>query len=168
MNLQGQISRIQSMMGLLVEGKQVGLLYHSTNPENTIKIIQDNEIQKFLNTDHMLTDYRNDPDDFIWLMGRFPVHKDLQNFKGFVSFTRNKNYKRHDTENNVQFVLDGDKLSEKYKIIPYSHFGGRGEYDEMEERIYDSIINLDKYVIDINYTGDNLEVQEMIDNYLNR
>jgi hypothetical protein len=166
MNLQENIHRIKQMMGLLVEGKQVGLLYHNTFIQNAIEIIQSNKLKKNLIINNMATDYRYKMDDFIFVFG-FPVHKNYNNLKHFISFTRNKSYQRNDKNQNVQFILDGDKLSQKYKITPHSHFGGR-KYDEMEERVYETITNLDKYIIDIIYNGDDPKIREIINNYLNK
>ena len=144
----------------ITEGKQVGILYHNTHIKNAIQIIKTNKIKTFLDTKHIFTDYRNKPEDFIFMMGH-PVHKNYLEgkTKAFISFTRNKNYRR--VENNIQFILDGDKLSENYKISPYSHFGGRS-YDEMEERIYKDINNLNKYLIKVILPNSNPEIESLL------
>jgi hypothetical protein len=144
----------------ITEGKQVGTLYHNTNIKKAIQIIKTNKLKINLDTGHIFIDYRNKPEDFIFMMGN-PVHKNYLEgkIKAFISFTRNKNYRR--VEDNVQFVLDGDKLSENYKISPYSQFGGRS-YDEMEERIYKDITNLNKYIIKIILPNSNPEIESLL------
>jgi hypothetical protein len=144
----------------IVEGKQVGILYHNTSIKKAIQIIKTNKLKTKLDTEHIFTDYRNKDEDFIFIMGH-PVHKDYLEgkIKAFISFTRNKNYRR--VEDNVQFILDGDKLSENYKISPYSHFGGRS-YDEMEERIYKDIDDLQKYIIKVVIPNNNPELESAL------
>jgi hypothetical protein len=145
---------------LLKEGKQTGMLYHNTSIKKATQIIKTNKLKTNLDTGHILTNYRNKPEDFLFIMGQ-PVHRDYINgkIKEFISFTRNKNYRR--VEDNVQFVLDGDKLSENYKISPYSHFGGRS-YDEMEERIYKDIDDLQKYIIKVVIPNSNPELESVL------
>lgn len=56
----------------------------------------------------------------------------------FVSFTRNKSMVSDTIANEVRLTLDGDKLSQKYKISPFAHASagyGRSSADEAEERI---------------------------------
>ena len=56
----------------------------------------------------------------------------------FVSFTRNKRMVSDTIANEVRITLDGDKLSQRYKIAPFAHTSagyGRSSADEAEERI---------------------------------
>lgn len=123
----------------LNEEKQVGIIYHYTNLWSLIDILKD---------------------DFL-----IPKSDD-SNFK-YVSFTRDKNFHKSKTRNSdgiggtsVRIVIDGTKLSNKYKIEPYNYFGDRkevgnwadskgklGERFESEERSLNKVENLDKYVI---------------------
>jgi len=68
-----------------------------------------------------------------------------------VSFTRSK-----DKETvfwvgaESSLVIDGDKLSTRYKIRPYQSYDEEGRFfDEMEERVDKNIINLDQYLIKV-------------------
>ena len=74
----------------ITEGKQVGILYHYTSPSN-IKSIEENGI-KFTSPQQKISDMY------------------------FISTTRKKqtSWEKYSAE----IVLDGDKISEKYKIIP--------------------------------------------------
>lgn len=73
---------------ILNESKQVGILYHYTSPENIEDILK-NGI-------------------------RFSSpQKEISN-KYFISTTRKKQNWKHQT----LIILDGNKISEKYKIIP--------------------------------------------------
>ena len=85
-----------------------------------------------------------------------------------ICFTRNKHFHRHyrsgiNTEQ-CRLVIDDDKLSENYRILPYNYFGDKSQtgigpyassrphqktYDEQEERISKQVTNLKNYVIKI-------------------
>ena len=76
---------------------------------------------------------------------------DSNMLEGPVSFTRSK-----DKETvfwigaECSLVVDGDKLSNNYKIRPYQSYDEEGNYfDEMEERVDNDITNLDKYLIKV-------------------
>jgi hypothetical protein len=124
----------------LNEGKQVGILYHYTSADGLKGILSSNRIKA---------------SEEIY-MG--------QNLY-YVSFTRNKNFHKKGSKFGVKteyrITLDGDKLSNKYKITPHAYkpgydytenweydwledepenvvrdfFDATGEYDEQEERI---------------------------------
>jgi hypothetical protein len=113
----------------IVEAKEVGILYHFTNIFGLIKIISSNKME-----------------------GNW--------HSGYVSFTRNRNFSRTyrkigvDTIN-VRIIIDGNKLSEKYKIEPYSYYGNQGKsdyrygsYDESEEHVKGDITNISEYIIE--------------------
>lgn len=56
----------------------------------------------------------------------------------YVSFTRNKSMRSDTISQNVRITVDGNKLSDKYKIEPYADYKsgyGRNLWDESEERI---------------------------------
>ena len=112
----------------LDESKQVGIVYHYTTFDNGLKILQSNQLKSHGTADSTKTN---------------PMYG--------VSFTRDKRF--HNNHNvgfdassfgqrpQVRFTIDGDKLSNKYKIQPYAQTGGsrrlekgREEF-EAEERI---------------------------------
>ena len=159
MNLQEQISRIQSMMGVINEGKQVGKLYHYTSEDGLKGILETNKL--------------NASEEYY-------LRKELY----FISFTRNKNFHKKEmkwqVKTDYRITLDGDKLSDRYRIQPFAYIPGwnyednweydwledepesvvkdffnqTGDYDEQEERIYfknknGGISNLKKYIISI-------------------
>jgi hypothetical protein len=126
---------------LLKEGKQVGKLYHYTSTKGLEGILDSDEL-----------------------------YASTERYKGrtlyFVSFTRNKNFHKKgadwDVKTTYRITIDGDKLSNKYKIQPFAYkpgwnykdnweydwlddepeadkrhfFNATGKYDEQEERIY--------------------------------
>ena len=159
MNLQENILRIKEMMGVINEGKQVGMLYHYTSEDGLKSILETNRIN--VSEEHYLG-------------------KELY----FISFTRNKNFHKKEmkwqVKTDYRITLDGDKLSDKYKIKPCAYtpgwnyednweydwledepesvvkdfFNQTGDYDEQEERIYfknenGGINNIKKYIISI-------------------
>lgn len=76
------------LIDILNEGKQVGLLYHYTSPDN-IEDIKKNGI-KFSSPQQEISDMY------------------------YISTTRKKQNWKH----KVEIILDGDKISKKYKITP--------------------------------------------------
>ena len=173
MNLQEQISRIQSMMGVIsekLEDIQGTPLYHKTSTETGIKIIDSDSLIGTKPSDEYLK-----------------IDKSLANTdkQSAISFTRDKNWKPDQSigkgsgeaisNSDIIFVVDKAKLQTKYEVEPFNYYGldpndmGTSKGGEFEERaLTDEIYPLHKYVIDIIYTGDNPEVQEIIDSYLNR
>lgn len=107
------------------EAKQVGVIYHYTTFENGLKILQSNELRGSHAADSTNAN---------------PVYA--------ISFTRDKRF--HNNHNvgfdvssfgqipQVRFTVDGDKLSNKFKVQPYSQ-GGSFSKDkkgfEAEERV---------------------------------
>jgi hypothetical protein len=145
---------------IITENKQVGVLYHSTNIKNLFKIIEDNKLNAYSNDSNNLIDFRTLRDDnFMFHPLAGPIIKNKEKYPPYISFTRNKNYKRNPED--VTILIDGDKISERYKITPYSHFGGR-KSDEMEERVYRDITNLDKYIINIILPYENEELESLL------
>ena len=108
----------------LNEAKQVGDIYHFTSYENMISIIND---------DFNLKSFGSNPDN------------------SYISFTRNKNMSSPTIYKDVRITIDGDNLSNKYKIEPFADiqagFGRHSYYrnhilinkkkrpDESEERV---------------------------------
>lgn len=121
----------------LNESKQVGIIYHFTNTVRLWHILHSDSLKCSLPNDNA-------------------KEKDF-----YISFTRDKNFHKqlrsNGTTNNVRIAIDGNKLSNKYKINPFNYYKKtyfKDPYDyESEERIknkvYDEfeIKNLDKYVI---------------------
>ena len=96
---------------LLKEEKQVGTLYHHTRYFNAANILKTNE----------LCSSREAYDDGMYA----------------ISFSRDSrlhgNFLSHEGGDELRFVIDGSKLSERYKIRPFSDTGYRGS--EAEEQI---------------------------------
>jgi len=173
MNLQENISRIKLMMGIInekLEDIQGTPLYHKTSTSRGIDIINTDSLRGVLPSgDYLGNDKR------------------LANTKTqtAISFTRDKNWKPNNTigvgldspleDTEMTFVVDKDKLKTKYKIEPFNYHGidpdseYKEKFNELEDRVMtNEIYPLHKYIIDIIYNGDSPEVQEIIDNYLNR
>lgn len=136
----GEIWNILTKNKQLNEGKQVGLLYHYTSADGLKGILSSNRI--------------NASEEYY-----------LGVILYYISFTRNKNFhnkkQKFRVKTNYRITLDGDKLSNKYKITPFSYkpgwdyennweydwledepesvvrdfFNNTGDYDEQEERI---------------------------------
>jgi len=116
------------LIDLLREAKQVGIIYHYTTFDNGLKILKANQLKA----------------------GETADSTKLKPIYG-VSFTRDKRF--HNNHNvgfdvssfgqkpQVRFTIDGDKLSDKYKIQPYAQIGGSGRLEkgreefEAEERV---------------------------------
>jgi len=112
----------------LTEAKQVGTLYHFTSYTNLVKIIK---------SDFVLT----------------TTLKDIQ---PYVSFTRNKRFHSDTISTQARLTIDGDELSNKYKISPHADTKagyGRRSQDEAEERIslekYPNGVDVSKYLIEV-------------------
>ena len=112
--------KLVDLLKEITEGKQVGLLYHYTTFESGLKILQSNQLQS------------SEADDSTRAN---PIYT--------VSFTRDKRF--HNKHNvgfdvssfgqtpQVRFTVDGDKLSNKYKIQPYAQIGGSGRFEKERE-----------------------------------
>jgi len=114
------------LINLLNEGKQVGLLYHWTDFMGSMNIISQDFLKGYL-TDT----FREQP---------------------AISFTRNKNFYKGKnklaTKPEICFVIDGDKLSNHYKIQPFQD--PKVKKDEMEEKVLtEGIKNFSQYITNI-------------------
>ena len=108
---------------ILREAKQVGTLYHFTGTGPLISILENNILKA---------------------SDSWATNDDLRPFN---AFTRNKNgWDVGGFPTDVRISIDGDKLSNKYKIQPFNMGFG---VDEMEERIYKDIPNIKNYITDI-------------------
>ena len=117
----------------ITEGKQVGTLYHYTTLESLEDIITSNQLLS--NVPDVDVDDELDPN----------IDKG-----GMVSFTRANPKNAQFTiaqDAEAVLVINGNKLSNNYKIYPTQQYGGNE--DEMEERIYKDINNLNKYLIKV-------------------
>jgi hypothetical protein len=111
------------LINLLHEAKQVGILYHFTRTGELISILENNILKA----------------SDMWA-----TNNDLRPFN---AFTRNKNgWDVGGFYTDVRIAIDGDKLSNKYKIQPFNMGFG---VDEMEERIYKTIPNIKDYILNI-------------------
>lgn len=124
------------LIDLIKEAKQVGTLYHFTSYSKLVKII---------NSGFVLT----------------TEHKDIQ---PYVSFTRDKSMYSDSISTQVRLAIDGDGLSNRYKIMPHADVKagyGRGSVDEMEERVslltYPQGVDISKYlrIVDIKKINEN-------------
>lgn len=128
---------------LFNEGKQVGTLYHFTNINSLVQIIQKNSLKP-------------------------------SSISKSISFTRNPKFHNVDKRVGlgsqyleVKIVVDGDRLSNRYKIQPFNFFKSRTKHPhpspraEEEERVItnDNINNFDNYVISYDINIDEIEKQ---------
>lgn len=93
-----------------------------------------------------------------------------------ISFTRHQSdWVRQFTDGESIIVIDGDKLSNNYKVKPYqdinpyladaddefpSFKGGKNE--EYEERVDKNITNLNKYILKIIFLVPNPEIESLL------
>ena len=130
----------------LKEGKQAGTLYHYTTLESLKDIIISNQLLS--NIPDVDVDDELDPN----------INKG-----GMVAFTRANPKNAQFTiaqDADAVLVINGDKLSNNYKIEPTHQYGGNE--DEMEERIYNDIINLNKYLIKVILFTNNLKIESLL------
>jgi hypothetical protein len=139
------------LLDILKEAKQVGVLYHWTSFNSLIKILKSNELKANVTGDYNSVDFR--------IKSNSPT-----SIKPHVSFTRSKNKtfgNDHIYALPCALEIDGDKLSNNYKIFPYSMTDNpkikAGQYidpnkeedtyqAEYEERINSDIKNLNNYI----------------------
>lgn len=149
-------------------------LYHFTTEANALKIME---------MDEMLAGEKNEY--YLQLDKRLGSSKS----KNAISLTRDKKLNTkglnlankpqdEDSDNwaaslNVVFVLNSDKLKTKYKIEPFNydaldkyHGPTKVKNDEFEERVMtDRIPDLHRYLINIEYRGNDIKIIRAIDNY---
>lgn len=167
------------ILDLIMEmvGSPVQRLYHFTTEDNALKIMaQDTLLAKPSNEYYLVLDKR--------------LAKTKH--KSAVSMTRDKmmdprglnlanpdhidfddNPQEEVDRLNITFILDGDKLKQRYKIEPFN-YDALDKYHgipvtknrEAEERVMtDKIQNLHKYIINIEYRGGNPKIKQAIDEY---
>lgn len=100
--LEARVARLEKLLSVKNEGKQVGTLYHVCTLKSLFKYILPKD------------ELKSSGQHVNWLYGGNDV----------VSFTRDRFYivSTDNTDDTVfiQLVIDGDKLSERYKIGPYN------------------------------------------------
>ena len=118
-------------MDLLNEGKQVGTLYHFTDIYSLLNILKTNTLKasnKF--------EKQKPP--------TVSLTRDKLGDIGGVGGTGTKN---------VRISIDGNKLSNKYKITPYNYYFNYPDFkeseDEMEEIIQGDINDITNYIIEV-------------------
>ena len=119
-------------MAKLNEAKQVGLLFHCTTLEGFADMADHDRIGKY-------------PDST-------------------VCFSRDRNYNHvigSMIPQHVQLVLDGDRLSNKYKIIPYDDGFTSRRRSESEERVETQITPVGPYLLAVNLIN-NGDVKNML------
>jgi hypothetical protein len=119
------------LMDLLNEGKQVGTLYHFTDIYSLLNILKTNTLKasnKF--------EKQKPP--------TVSLTRDKLGDIGGVGGTGTKN---------VRISIDGNKLSNKYKITPYNYYFNYPDFkeseDEMEEIIQGDINDITNYIIEV-------------------
>lgn len=142
------LNRIYKLEKLLLknEAKQVGTLYHSTALTTAMNFII--------------------AEDTLQSSGRYRPNK-LSGTRDVVYFSRNRSIANINfltgSDVVVTFVVDGDKLSENYKVFPYNYFGFDQETDihgnvsipdspnirQQEECVRGPIKNISKYTKEI-------------------
>lgn len=128
----------------LEERKSVGLIYHFTSYKGMMGII--NSGFKLINKNGVQT----------------------EKGENFISFTRNKQLTNDTVFTEVRISIDGNKLSDRYQIKPYSDKisgYGRFTHDESEERALvkkrDGYIDISRSVVQI----DVMNIKTLMDNF---
>lgn len=119
----------------LLEAKQVGTIYHYTSIHYLLDICETDTLCKY---------YSNQPSDLDTI---------IQNKTGVQSFTRRNdllNAKWSVGGTDVKFIVDGDLLSNYYKIEPINALYPFDDRFEAEERVYAfKIDNFSKFVLGV-------------------
>lgn len=128
------------------ESKQVGTLYHMTSLTAAVSILKDDMLKSNITSRNIGVDFRySNFEDWEFSPWGGERYKKMDELTPFVCFTRDVRVRR--MERDVVFVVNGDMLSHRYKITPYSVFDNKEEGNEKEERIYADIKNFSKYII---------------------
>ena len=120
---------------IIQEGKQVGTLYHYTSLDVADYILKDGFIK---GGDNSISGY-------------------LESMRGdnkfSLSFTRNKNFHKNNRwiseELECRFVIDGDALSNRYKIQPITSVSGFWNYEKQSEGFEAEEVILSKNPIEV-------------------
>lgn len=151
------------------EGKNIGDLYHFTDIEGLAGILDSNELKT------SSTPSEDHQRDFQYLSKekRAQIQKSGDKRINYISFSRNKSFYKQRTKIGripiTRISFDGNKLSDKYKFIPFNYYSGesatetdRFNDNEGEERIPTNspISNLNNYIKNINILLDKIEDNE--------
>ena len=153
--------RVRKLEKLLInEGKQVGTLYHICDVKQFIKYVL--------------------PKDQLKASGKY--YNGLYKGNDYISFTRNKYYTLvHDLSDYsgvfIRLVIDGDRLSDNYRVGPYndvqfdietgefldlpSDGDDAPKYREQEEAVKGPINNLSRYLKEVQ-----IDIADLSDNTL--
>lgn len=129
---------IKLLKGTLKESKQVGQLYHFTSVGNAMKILNSGTLLKSKKPEALLkvTKNVNMPPEMQYRREYNPDAVKLN----FISFTRDKYFHKGERDSvnavDIAFIVDGDKLSHRYKIIPINMWNLNDPHaEESEERV---------------------------------
>ena len=150
---------------LLNESKNIGVLYHYTkNLNSLISILETNVLRVNIHNQYYKNDIR-----YLTKSKNLKRKETVSNpIKPHISFTRVKDFNR---KTPLLLIFDGEKISYTHKIEPYSmdykmrslntRTGFIG-YDEFEERIYNDLSDVKKYLekIEIDFGWYNFETFE--------
>ena len=122
-------------MRIIKEAKNIGILYHVCTLSDFVEYIV--------------------PNDCLEASGNY-LNK-LKNRTDIISFTRDRFYSIHTIKNLsssskiiLQICVDGNLLSERYKVFPYNDFVGTGK-GEAEECVISPITNFKRYINEIHF-----------------
>jgi hypothetical protein len=124
----------------LYEAKQVGILYHFTNLISLYYIVKSNTLNSIRTVDSCGNLWRT-----------YNLENKSKWF--YISFTRNKNLHKtvpaFNHPSTCRITINGDKLSNKYKIYPINYFKWHNEEDEECIIVQNNLKYLSDYVLKI-------------------
>ena len=138
------VKQFRNAIKKLEEAKQVGLLYHATELENVIDILKSNK-----------------------LIAMRDIGISVSRSKNFFLYNSLYTYHNYDPWN-ACLVLDGDKLSNNYKILPFQYPNERDSFEtliitnkDLNDKKYDyPVSSINKYynwIKKIDTEGDDCE-----------
>jgi hypothetical protein len=157
-----QVGSYKQQKNIVKESRQRGMLYHYTSLRNLISMLKTNTMIG-----------RRSSSKYKGTITQWDEH--------YISFTRDKNLHLKDPDLGditVRVCIDGDKLSNNYRLIPFRDFtynmsdtNYRHESDESEERVLFGsrrpwIDNLSKYIVRVDLTKDAVWTAADIRKYL--
>lgn len=134
----------------------LNFIFEGYNRQNIYHLTSLYPLQDILDSDTLSVGYYDNP------IG----NKNLK----MISFTRNKHFGLEHREYNVKLELDSEILKNNYKIIPYDFFINskqetkqkwnvdRIKKFEYEEVILNDIVDLHKYLISIDFLGEEEDI----------
>jgi len=149
------VNLLQLVQELIDEARQVGILYHYTTPENYRKIMEGDRLEGAR--------------DMVYTSASRTPRRQTGHLMGSksISFTRNKNlhkvvkfsnlgFAKDMGRPNVRIAIDGDKLSQKYKLVPFRFFhdepriAQKNNTDEYETRVIaNAIHHVSDYILKV-------------------